>query len=154
MFLELLWSLLVSNWIILGRFGSEMTYLGRSVPYKCSRAQCAPSPPLWLHDTWTTFMRMSLIPQMTSLIHHNPFSLYSVGLIIIYYVNYYEGTYCCPKYDTKYTNWHGTFLYTWTLELNSPLCYVKIWLHQFTFGEILPPFLVRQLSVWQNMLIF
>ena len=60
-----------------------------------------PTPPLWLHDTWTTFMCMSLIPKMTSLIHHNPFSIYSVGLIIIYHVNYHEGTYCCPKY----TNW-------------------------------------------------
>ena len=31
---------MVSNWIILGPFGSEMTYFGWSVAYQVSRAKC------------------------------------------------------------------------------------------------------------------
>ena len=41
-FLEVLWWFWVSNWIIFGPFGSEMTCLGRSVTYQCFRAQFAP----------------------------------------------------------------------------------------------------------------
>ena len=39
--------------------------------------------PLWSHDSWTTKLQIGFIPEMTSLIDYNSFSLDSVGSIII-----------------------------------------------------------------------
>ena len=58
--MELLWSLLLPNWIILGPFGSEITYTGWSVTYPCSRAQCAPRPPTYQHKIMTFYTNICI----------------------------------------------------------------------------------------------
>ena len=60
MILELLWSILVSNWIIWGPFGFEMTYLDWSVTYQSSRAQCA-GPLNWTLQFWSILQIVNTI---------------------------------------------------------------------------------------------
>ena len=70
-----------------GPFDPEITYLGRSVTYQCSRAQCAPLFGCVFEQ------QLRLIPKITSLINHNTFFLDSVGFITAHYVNGHDGLY-------------------------------------------------------------